>query len=73
MSMMSEIHAAMTESGEIARVEELHDTIDVFDERIVRESHIGPAWVALLQRARSSVIAEIDELTTAYGLQIAGA
>lgn len=62
MSKMSELHAVLVESGELARVEGLQDAVAVFERRIVEDAHVGERWVALLQRCRASVVAELESM-----------
>lgn len=70
--MMAEIHTAMTESGEIARIEELHGAVAELDHRIETETE-SDGWLRVLQRSRLSIIAEIDARVSEYALRIAGA
>ena len=75
MSMMSEIHAAMTDSGEIARVEKLQARASELDGEIAASYGAGDdlGWIVALKRARRLALQEIDRVTGMYALRIAGA
>lgn len=75
MSMMSEIHAAMTESGEVARVEKLEARATELDAEIAAAYDAGDdlGWIVALKRARRLALQEIDRITGIYALRIAGA
>lgn len=71
MSMMSEIHAAMTRSGEIARVEELQREVAELEVKIAAET--APEWRAMFRRRRRLLSQDVDRIMGAYALQIARA
>lgn len=69
MSMMSEIHAAMTESGEVARVEKLQARVTELDGQIATES--DPAWRGAFRRARRLALQDIEHVMGMYALRLA--